>query len=423
MELKNHAEEIFRAGLARVNSRVLLELVLTLENNVLIINTDTEKYSIDLSQYKKIKLIGFGKAAAQMAAGLCAVLENIISEGVLIVKDATKAVLPEGVEIYTGSHPVPGANSIKAGKRLIEFCSGCAEDELVIGVISGGASALVEVPAGNLTLEDIMDTTKILLASGATIQEMNCLRKHLSQIKGGQLSEKIFPATSLNFILSDVIGDDLSIIGSGPTVVDTSTCEDAFHVIKKYNLDEKLNRAIIETPKELKNSKNILVGTNRQALIAAGKKAQSLGYETIILSEEIQGEAREAAAIFFDLSKKSVTKPTCILGGGETTVTIHGNGIGGRNQEMALAYLCKLQNDTNQMFLSASTDGGDGPTDAAGAFASVDILKSASTKGLDPLEFLEKNDSYHFFSQAGGHLKTGSTETNVCDLQILLLLP
>lgn len=440
--LETHAEAIFRAGLQRVNSRLLMEHVLSLSGNTLTIKTEADELVIDLSHFKKIKLIGFGKAAAQMAAGLYGILDSKILEGVIVVKDPTEVKLPTGVEVIIGSHPIPNDKSEYAGKRLLEFCESCGPNELVLGVISGGASALVEMPAEGLSLDDLKQTTQALLSSGATIHEMNCLRKHLSKVKGGRLAREIFPAASVNFILSDVVGDDLAVIGSGPTVADKTTFSDALKVIEKYKLATKIPASVVthikeakdETPKlgdfNLIGTRNILVGTNRQALAAARKKAQELGYETLILSHEIQGEASTVAHKFFNFSKElernpKMKKPACILAGGETTVTLQGTGKGGRNQEMALAYVCCLIDQVNdsleQIFLSASTDGSDGPTDAAGAFGSMKNLESARNLGIDPEEYLDNNDSYHYFEQTGSHFKTGPTETNVCDIQVLLI--
>ena len=444
LTLKNHAEAIFKAALERVNSRHLLEHVLSLQGEILTVKTETEELKINLSQFQKIKIIGFGKAAAQMALGLSTILGSRVFEGVIVIKDSTTADLPAGVEVLISSHPVPDEKSEYAGRRLLEFCQSCKTQELVFGVISGGASALVEVPVEGLSLDDLSKVTEVFLACGASIHEINCVRKHLSKIKGGRLVREIFPAASVNFILSDVVGDDLSVIGSGPTVADKTTFADAWKLVEKYKLHKKLPLNVLthlknkmdETPKPgepcFSGTRNILVGTNRQALMAARKKAQELGYETLILSHEIQGEASTVAHKFYSFSKElennpRMKRPACILAGGETTVTLNGNGKGkgGRNQEMALAYICCLeeavQDSSEQLFLSASTDGSDGPTDATGAFASMKILESANMLSLDPDDYLDRNDSYHFFARAGGHFKTGPTETNVCDLQILLM--
>lgn len=442
MNLENHAETIFKTGLARVNSRKLLEQVMKLDGTILKIKTENEELSIDLSKFSKIKMIGFGKAAAQMAAGLSSVLGTKNLEGIVIVKDPTEVTLPAGMEVLLGSHPLPTQASLVAGKAVFDFCKNAQEGELILGVISGGASALIEIPADGLTLDDLHKTTELLMASGATINEINSIRKHLSKIKGGRLAREIYPAASVNFILSDVVGDDLSVIGSGPTAADNTTFADAWRVVEKYSLASELPMKISEylklgkdeTPKngdiKLSRTRNILVGTNRQALNAARKKAQELGYDTLILSHELQGEASLVAHKLYTFSKEMeknprFKRPACILAGGETTVTLNGPGKGGRNQEMALAYVCCLMDQTTdsseQIFLSASTDGSDGPTDATGAFASIKILESAKKLGLNPEEFLDNNDSYHFFAKTGGLLKTGATETNVCDLHVLLI--
>lgn len=442
MNLKNHAQIIFKAGLERVNSRKLLEQVLSLDENILKIKTENEELSIDLSKFSKIKMIGIGKAAVQMAAGLSSMLGAKVIEGIVIVKDLSEVKLPVGFEVLVGSHPLPSEASLIAGKALFEFSKNCKEGELVFGVISGGASALVELPAEGLSLDDVKKTTEVLMASGATINEMNTIRKHLLKIKGGRLACEIYPAASVNFILSDVVGDDLAVIASGPTIADDTTFSDALRVVDKYKLNSKLpikvssylKNALNETPKygdiKLSGTRNILVGTNRQALIAARKQAQELGYNTLILSHEIQGEASLVAHKLYTFSKEmeknpKFKRPACILAGGETTVTLNGKGKGGRNQEMALAYVCCLMDQSDdsleQIFLSASTDGSDGPTDAAGAFASTEILESSKKLDLDPEAFLDDNDSYHFFEKVDGLFKTGPTETNVCDLQILLI--
>ena len=445
MNLLNHAQIIFKAGLERVNSRNLLEQVMNLEGQTLKIKTDSEELSIDLTKFSKIKIVGFGKAAAQMAAGLSSILGTKISEGIIIVKDPTSTILPSVFTVLVGDHPIPSEASVKAGLALYEFSKNCIAGELVLGVISGGASALMELPADGLTLEDLQKTNELLMASGATITEINCVRKHLSKIKGGRLAREIYPAASVNFILSDVVGDDLSTIASGATVGDNTTFSDARNFLEKYslnsqlpiNVSEHLKQAMDENPKsddvKLRGTRNILVGTNRQALAAARKKAVELGYNTLILTHELQGEASLVAHKLHTFSKEveknpKFIKPACILAAGETTVTINGKGKGGRNQEMALAYVCCLmdqleesQGSLEQIFLSASTDGNDGPTDAAGAFASKSILESSKKLGLDPEVFLNDNDSYNFFEKTNGLFKIGPTETNVCDLQILLI--
>ena len=446
-ELRNHAEEIFKAGVERVNPANLLSRVLSVANNHLKIKTDTEEFSVDLSVFNKIKIIAIGKAASSMAFSLNDILGKSITDGLIISKEQSTKALPVLYKTLISTHPIPDHKSEEAGKKLLDFCKNCTNEELVIGLISGGASSLVEVPGDGLSLADLQNATELLLKSGATIHEMNCIRKHLSKIKGGHLSQAIFPAISLNFILSDVIGDDLSVIGSGLTAPDDTTYADALEIVKKYKLTSKFPVAVVdylekgnkgeilETIKSgdsrMMNTKNVLVGSNKTALKGARDKAQELGYETIILSDKIQGEARDVALKFYSFSRQVdsgalMKLPACIIAGGETTVTVTGSGLGGRNQEMALAYLTLMDEEsdltTKQIFLSASTDGGDGPTDVAGAFADYSLMKNAQDAGIDPEDYLDRNDSYHFFKKVGGHLITGPTQTNVCDLQILIII-
>jgi glycerate 2-kinase len=293
----------------------------------------------------------------------------------------------------------------------------------------------------------VQETTSALLSCGATIDEMNAIRKHLSRIKGGRLARLLFPATTLSFILSDVVGDRLDTIASGLTVSDQSTFGDALRIIKKYGLEHTVPEVVLkilqagekglieETPKKgdpaLSKVTNILLGTNYTALLAAAKKAKLMGYNTAVISSQIIGEAREAAKLFFGIARDILIhdlllkKPACVIAGGETTVTLRGSGRGGRNQEISLSFLSQMEKDRDQAegiyFLSASTDGNDGPTDAAGAFATKDILRVSIKKQLDIEEHLKHNDSYSFFSLLDALLITGPTNTNVCDIHIVLV--
>ena len=382
------AEKIFKAGLARVDSRSMLGQTLSLKGDEL----SVQGRSFDLNQFKRILVFGVGKASSRMAQGLIDVLGSRISAGLVITKDGHSESLPSHFIQIESSHPVPDERSVEAGRRLYEFCEKATANDLVIGLISGGASALAALPVDGVTLAQKQAKTNELLATGATIQEINKVRKSLSKIKGGKLAKVIAPATSLNLVLSDVLGDDLHTIASGITVPEPGEKGPA-------------------------NLHNLIIGSNRQALAAAEAEAKKLGYKTIILSEQLTGEAKDAAAKFVSVLDK-LEKGVCYLAGGETTVTLKGNGKGGRNQEMALAFLAKMKPDTDAVFLAASTDGTDGPTDAAGAFASKEILERAA--GLDIQDYLERNDSYHFFQQVQGLLKTGPTGTNVCDLQVLI---
>jgi hydroxypyruvate reductase len=298
-----------------------------------------------------------------------------------------------------------------------------------------------------LTLEDKQATTKILLACGATIQEINCIRKHLSGIKGGRLAALAYPAESVNLILSDVVGDRLDSIASGLAVPDNSTYDEAIRLVNKYEIAGKLPPPawkvlelgaagkLPETPKKgdpvFGKVKNILIGSNYGALLAAEKKAKELGYNTVVLSSEVTGEAREAAKFYIGVGRDvlkhdlAVKKPACVIAGGETTVTLKGTGKGGRNQEMALSFLEEIESNPEGSegiwFLAASTDGNDGPTDAAGAFADLEILAAGKKAGLSIQDSLSRNDSYHYYDKIGFLHKTGPTNTNVCDVQLVIV--
>ncbi len=391
------AEAIFRAGLERVNSRSIIRQTVFLMGHTLQLQTETEALEFDLRNYKKIKVFAVGKASARMAQGVAELLGDRVSEGLVIIKDGHFEKLPSNYLVVESSHPVPDERSVVAGRNLYEFCKSASADELVIGLISGGASALAALPIDGITLSEKQTKTKELLASGATIQEINTVRKSLSQIKGGKLAQILSPATSLNLILSDVVGDDLKTIASGLTVP--------------------------EVGPNPKNLYNILIGSNQQALTAASIEAKRQGYTPVILSSELIGEAKEVAQLFVKAARENKHK-FCLLAGGETTVTIRGQGKGGRNQEMALSFLEAFSKTglwkSQIAFLAASTDGSDGPTDAAGAFATKAVWEEAERKKLSAADYLANNDSYRYFEKANGLLKTGPTGTNVCDLQILL---
>ncbi len=295
------------------------------------------------------------------------------------------------------------------------------------------------LPAPPVTLKQKQQTTQLLLDCGADIHEMNCIRKHISRVKGGQLARLAYPATVLTLILSDVIGDDLDVIGSGPTVPDRSTFADARAILVKYGIQNKvppevrarLNANEPETPKPgdkiFKRVQNLIVGSNRLAVDAAAAEARALGYRTMVLSTFIEGETRDVARVHAAIAKEMraagnpLKPPACVISGGETTVTIRGKGLGGRNQEFTLAAAIDIAGLKNVAILSAGTDGIDGPTDAAGAFADGATVAQAKAAGMDASEFLANNDSYHFFERLGNLIKTGPTGTNVADIRIMLV--
>jgi hydroxypyruvate reductase len=447
----SHAEAIFRAALARVDPAVMVRSALRIEpgtsaSGTLVVHTELEEARYDLGSFDRILVVGFGKAGASMARGLEEVMGGRLSGGVVAVKEGHLERLTR-IRLVEASHPVPDERSVQAASEILGLARDADERTLVVVLISGGGSALLCAPAEGLSLADKTATTKLLLASGATIQEVNCIRKHLSAVKGGALASAFAPATVLSLILSDVIGDDLDAIASGPTVPDPTTWTDALAVARRRGIEASLPRAVIErlhrglagelpdTPKPgdavFARTRNILIGTNRLALMAAEAKARELGYSTLALTSRLTGEAREAALAILGIGKDiaasgfPVARPACLLVGGETTVTLKGTGKGGRNQEMALAFLAALARSPKDaedlLFLAASTDGSDGPTDAAGAFASAAILTRARDAGFDPEVYLADNDSYSFFDRIGGLLRTGPTNTNVCDIQVLLV--
>jgi hydroxypyruvate reductase len=392
--------------------------------------------------YDRILVVGAGKAGAPMARALEDLLGDNIADGVIVVKEGHGLPL-EHVRIHEASHPVPDERGIKGAEEILSLVKGAGERDLVLCLISGGGSALLVAPAEGVTLEDKQEVTRLLLACGADIHEINTIRKHLSRAKGGGLARFAYPATVVSLILSDVIGDDLNVIASGPAVPDTSTFDDTRRVLEKYDIWDRvpvsvqsriqrgLKGDIEDTPKigdaVFQKCYTELVGTNIQALKAAGQQAEQLGYQTLILSSTVEGEAREVAKVLTAIAKEvrdsgnPLSAPACILCGGETTVTIRGDGKGGRNQELALAAALGLDGIENIVVLAGGTDGNDGPTDAAGAMADGRTLARARAKDLDPLDYLRRNDSYHFFQALEDLVITGPTLTNVMDVYMILV--
>ena len=445
-------KDIFFAAVERVNPYRMIVNHLRIEGNVLKVSWEGGEESFDLNGFERVFVLGAGKATAKMTLAVEEILQDRIDEGVISVKYGHTEDLKR-IRVIEAGHPFPDDKSVLAAGEIQALAERADEKTLAINLISGGGSALLTLPltytsggeACSLSLEEKRETAGLLLACGATIREINCIRKHISRIKGGRLAKMLYPATSLNLILSDVVGDRLDTIASGLTVFDETTYGEAVEIVNKYSLAGKLPERVLavlkmglagmieETPKSedraFSKVINILIGSNYTALQAAAARAVELGYHTVVLSSRITGEAREVAKVYagiaMDVKKYGLLaeKPACIIGGGETTVTIRGGGKGGRNQEMALSFLAELEEDPAEgiTFLSASTDGNDGPTDAAGAFASLKILEKSKKSGLSLVESLSRNDSYHFFSSLGYLLKTGPTNTNVCDFQICLI--
>jgi len=440
LNLRKHADEIFKHVLRTLDSESLVKKKVSINDSIL--SVDQREYN--LKDYEHIYVIGGGKACAPMAKTIEEILGDRLEDGIVIVKYGHSLPLKK-IKIIEASHPLPDANGLEGTSEILRLLSRTGKKDLVICLISGGGSALLVQPHNEISLQDIQTTSNELLACGATIDEINAVRKHLSIIKGGHLAQASYPSALITLILSDVIGDPLDIIASGPTVPDESTFEDACKVIEKYSLEDRIPDSVCkllkkgqrgearENPKKgdkvFTNTQNIIIGSNKIALEAAKEKAIDLGYNTLILSSMVQGESKEAAIFFSAIAKEvhhtgtPVYKPACIIAGGETTVTIKGNGKGGRNQEFALSAAMEIEGYDGIVVLSAGTDGTDGPTDATGAIVDSNTCKDAREKFcLKPEDYLSRNDSYNFFSKTGEHIITGPTLTNVMDIMISLII-
>jgi glycerate 2-kinase len=437
-KMREHAMQIFQAGLQAVDPVEAIARHVALEDHILQIGTNR----FNLKDYDNILVVGAGKAVASMASAVEDRLGDRISAGVIIVKDGHGLPLRK-IKVREASHPVPDERGIKGSEEILSLVEKAGARDLVICLISGGGSALLIAPVQGIALEDKQNATKLLLACGATIHEFNTVRKHLSRVKGGRLAQTAYPATVVSLILSDVVGDDLDVIASGPTVPDSGTFHDAATILKDYGIWNQLAPAvrrhidsgvvgqIPDTPKSdnpaLQRCSQVLVGTNLQALGAAGRQAQRLGYRPLILSSKVEGEAREVARFYTAIAKEALSSenplkpPACVLAGGETTVTLLGDGRGGRNQEFALAAAIAIDGWDHIVALSGGTDGTDGPTDAAGAIADGTTVARARKSGLDPKDCLQRNDSYSFFEKLDDLLMTGPTRTNVMDMYLLLV--
>jgi len=399
---------------------------------------------LDLNEHSSLSVIAGGKGACSMARATEDILGSRIAGGLVCTKHGYADTL-EFLPVLEAGHPIPDEMSVKCADSTIEIASRLTEQDLLLVLLSGGASAVWCSPIKGVSLEDKQAVTSSLLSCGATIHEVNTVRKHLSGIKGGRLAERAHPATIITLALSDVTGDNLTSISSGPTVPDPNTFRNAMNVIDRHDIAESiprsalnhiqkgLNREAPETPKpgdrSFENDYQIIVGSNSIAKAAAADCGRSLGYNTVVIPEPIIGEARDAAVRLCGLAeqiasgKGPVEPPALIVTGGETTVTISGNGKGGRNQEMALAAAIELEHLQNITFVSFGTDGTDGPTDAAGAIADSTTIRKAKAVGFDAQSYLANNDSYHFFQKLDDLIVTGPTGTNVMDIQLVFISP
>ncbi|MDX2150282.1 MAG: glycerate kinase [Bryobacteraceae bacterium] len=437
-QLRRHAMAILRAALRAADPVEAVFRHVSLRGDFL--HAGRRRYS--LARTRRIFVLGAGKASAQMALAIERLLGRRIAGGLVNVKDGHTANLRR-VALNECGHPVPDQRGVDGARRIAELAGQAEAADLVIALISGGASALMPYPAPPITLAEKQATTRLLLECGATIHQINCVRKHISAIKGGRLAALASPAPVLALMLSDVIGDDLDVIGSGPTAPDHSTYDQALAILDRYRIRDRVPHpvrdrleqgaagAIPETPKPgspiFRNTHNLIVGSNALAVDAAARAANELGYKPLILSTFLEGETRDIgaahAAIVREIlaNRRPVKPPCCLISGGETTVTIKGSGKGGRNQEFALAAAPALAGFDNVLLLSAGTDGTDGPTDAAGAIVTGSTLPRAEAQSLSIAAALANNDSYPFFEALGDLIKTGPTGTNVMDLHLALI--
>ncbi|HUK56670.1 MAG TPA: glycerate kinase [Nitrospiria bacterium] len=437
---------LLQAALRAADPAAAVDRSLRLERSRLVVTDQRdnrpEEFVYAVDRIRRLIVIGAGKAAPAMAAAVESVIGSRITCGFVVTKGRRFKTLKR-VRICGAGHPIPDRAGRAAAARMVDLVTGLDPDDLVLFLLSGGASALLPFPVEGVTLQDKRRITDELLRAGATIEELNTVRKHLSRLKGGQLAARCRPARVVSLILSDVIGSPLEAIGSGPTAPDSTRFDDAITVLRKYRLWPGAPRAVKryleagrrgsrpETPKPgdplFQRVRNVVIGDNRTAVGAASAQARALGMNVAVLTTQLQGEAREAAKLFGALARQvsetgmPVTRPACLLAGGELTVTVTGRGKGGRCQEMALAAVKEIAGVYATTLAAFGTDGTDGPTDAAGAVVDDTTLRLAARRGLDPDRFLARNDSYHFFKKAGGLIRTGPTGTNVNDLYLLLL--
>ena len=436
--LRHDACMILEGALRAVDPAEAVHNALNLEGDVL----SYEGGTVDLSKTNKIIVVGGGKAGGLMAKAVEGLLGKRITSGHINVLKGTEHSKLGRITLRGASHPIPDREGVKGVDRMLDLTNGLTKRDLVITLISGGGSALMPYPAPGISLDDMQELTSLLLMAGATINELNSVRKHTSRFKGGQFARHVYPAMMINLLLSDVIGDPIDTIASGPTSPDESSFMDARDVVIRYGLLDKIPESVLsrlnvgvngmcpETPKQgdplFENVSNLVIANNFMSAIAASGVAEGLGYNTMILSTHIEGEARQVGGMFAGIAREEqsrglpLPRPAAIIIGGETTVTVNGDGKGGRNQEVALGAIHKME-DLRGLIATLGTDGIDGPTDAAGAIVDGESLTRALGLGLNPDEFLDGNDSYSFFESMDDLIITGPTGTNVNDLSVILV--
>ena len=456
-ELRGQALEIFYHALVAVDpARLVREVVgRGTARRAPTLKIDSKSYT--LKEFNGVYAVGFGKASAPMAQVLEEILGGWLKGGIVVVKEGHALPLKK-IKILESGHPVPDRRSQEAAMTLLDWANTEVQRlkgsrvqgsralqtkrDLVFCLVTGGGSALLCAPPGDISLEEVKTATSLLLASGAEIKEVNTVRKHLSLIHGGRLARALYPATVINLVVSDVVGDVLDMVSSGPTLPDPSTYKGALEIVSKYGLAKRLPERVYEylkrgvsgeveeTPKEgdvcFQDVHTFLLGSNMRALEAAKEKAIGLGYNTRILGSSFTGEAREVARVFSSKAREyregdnPPSGPACLLAGGETTVTLKGDGRGGRNQEFALASAMEIEGLEGVVILSGGTDGNDGPTEAAGAVVDGTTCRRARELGMEAEDFLMRNDSHTFFCRLGDHIITGPTHTNVMDIMLCL---
>ena len=437
LALRQDARQIFNAALKAANAAEAVARHVKVDGEV--VDIDGHRYS--LRKYRKIVVVGAGKGSAQMCRALEELMGDWLCGGIIIVKYGYGAPLNK-ITVVQAGHPIPDENGFGATEEIAGLLRQTTREDLVVSLISGGGSALLSSPANGLSFQEKKEMTKLLLNCGAPIHDINVVRKHISKVKGGRLARLAFPSTLISLILSDVVGDSVSAVASGPTAPDPSTFAECQLILDKYKLRARTSGSIVslidkgsageieETPKPgdpiFKNVLNRVVGNNRLAVIAAKEQAETLGYSVKVLDDLAEGEATELAVAHAAVVKKiyhSETgwRPTCVISGGEATVTVRGNGLGGRNQEFALAAALEVDGLDHIVALSGGTDGTDGPTDAAGAIVDGGTIRRGQNKGLDARNSLSRNDSYHYLQATEDLLITGPTFTNVMDVRLLLI--
>ncbi len=437
-KMRMDAVSIFEAAVAAVDAEQCVRRFVKLEGDALRIGDQT----YDLVGFDRVLAVGTGKASPRMGVALEGVLGDRLEGGIVNTKYGHLEPL-ERITLVECGHPVPDEAGVAGTGQILELLGGTDDRTLVICLISGGGSALMPAPSEGISLEEKQETTRLLLGCGANIVELNAIRKHLSQVKGGGLARKAFPARVATLMLSDVIGDPLDVIASGPTVPDTSTFQTCMETLGKYELVDRVPEAVRErfeagvhgdvpdTPKPgdeaLARCQNLVVGSNGLAVAAAQERAVKLGYQSLVLSTRVEGEAREVVHVYsaiakeIAMSKRPIAPPACVIAGGETTVKVRGEGKGGRNQELALAGAIQLSGWEGVVLFSGGTDGTDGPTDAAGAVADGNTIARAAGMGLSAGEYLKNNDAYHFFKPLDDLVMTGPTGTNVADVAFVMV--